>query len=45
MSSTTVSVPKYRHHKASGQAFVQIKGVLVQREMETSVGGLGSFRC
>lgn len=26
MSSTTVSVPKYRHHKGSGQAFVQIKG-------------------
>lgn len=26
MSSTTVSVPKYRHHKGSGQAFVQVKG-------------------
>lgn len=26
MSSTTVSVPKYRRHKGSGQAFVQIKG-------------------
>ncbi len=26
MSSTSVSVPKYRHHKGSGQAFVQIKG-------------------
>ena len=26
MSSTTVSVPKYRHHRGSGQAFVQIKG-------------------
>jgi integrase len=26
MSSTTVSVPKYRHHKGTGQAFVQIKG-------------------
>ena len=26
MSSTGVSVPKYRHHKGSGQAFVQIKG-------------------
>ena len=26
MSATTVSVPKYRHHKGSGQAFVQVKG-------------------
>jgi integrase len=26
MSSTTVSVPKYRHHKGSGQAFVQVQG-------------------
>jgi integrase len=26
MSSTTVSIPKYRHHKGSGQAFLQIKG-------------------
>ena len=26
MSSTTVSVPKYRHHKGSGQAFVQVNG-------------------
>ncbi|MFZ1936432.1 MAG: site-specific integrase [Thermoguttaceae bacterium] len=26
MSSTTVSVPKYRHHKGTGQAFVQVKG-------------------
>jgi integrase len=26
MSSKTVSVPKYRHHKGSGQAFVQVKG-------------------
>ena len=26
MSSTTVSVPKYRHHKGSGQALIQIKG-------------------
>jgi hypothetical protein len=27
MSATTVSaVPKYRHHKGTGQAFVQIKG-------------------
>ena len=26
MSSTTISVPKYRHHKGSGQAFVQVKG-------------------
>jgi hypothetical protein len=26
MSSTIVSVPKYRRHKGSGQAFVQIKG-------------------
>jgi integrase len=26
MSQTTVSVPKYRHHKGSGQAFVQIQG-------------------
>ena len=25
MASTTVSVPKYRRHKGSGQAFVQIK--------------------
>ena len=26
MSATTVSVPKYRHHKGSGQAFVQVNG-------------------
>ena len=26
MAATTVSVPKYRHHKGSGQAFVQVKG-------------------
>jgi integrase len=26
MSSTTVSVPKYRHHKGTGQAFVQVNG-------------------
>ena len=26
MSSTIVSVPKYRHHKGSGQAFVQVNG-------------------
>ena len=26
MSSKTVSVPKYRHHKGSGQAFVQVNG-------------------
>jgi len=26
MASTAVSVPKYRHHKGSGQAFVQVKG-------------------
>jgi hypothetical protein len=26
MRSTTVSIPRYRHHKGSGQAFVQIKG-------------------
>ncbi len=26
MSSTSVSVPKYRHHKGSGQAFVQLNG-------------------
>jgi hypothetical protein len=26
MSSTTVSVPKYRHHKGGGQAFVQVNG-------------------
>ena len=26
MSSTTVSVPKYRRHKGSGQAFVQVNG-------------------
>lgn len=26
MSSKTVSVPKCRHHRGSGQAFVQIKG-------------------
>ena len=26
MSSTTVSVPKYRYHKGTGQAFVQVKG-------------------
>ncbi len=26
MSATTVSVPKYRHHKGSSQAFVQVQG-------------------
>jgi integrase len=26
MSSKTVSVPKYRHHKGSGQAFIQVNG-------------------
>jgi len=26
MASTVVSVPKYRHHKGSGQAFVQLQG-------------------
>jgi hypothetical protein len=26
MSATLVSVPKYRHHKGSGQAFVQVHG-------------------
>jgi hypothetical protein len=26
MSSKTVSVPRYRHHKGSGQAFVQVNG-------------------
>lgn len=26
MSATTVSVPKYRHHKGSGQAFIQVNG-------------------
>ncbi len=26
MSRKTVSVPKYRHHKGSGQAFVQVNG-------------------
>jgi len=26
MSATTVSVPKYRRHKGSGQAFVQVNG-------------------
>jgi integrase len=26
MSAATFSVPKYRHHKGSGQAFVQVKG-------------------
>jgi hypothetical protein len=26
MSSNTVSVPKYRHHKGTGQAFVQVQG-------------------
>jgi hypothetical protein len=26
MPSKTVSVPKYRHHKGSGQAFVQVNG-------------------
>jgi len=26
MSSKTISVPKYRHHKGSGQAFVQVNG-------------------
>ena len=26
MSSKTIAVPKYRHHKGSGQAFVQVKG-------------------
>jgi hypothetical protein len=26
MSSKTVCVPEHRHHKGSGQAFVQIKG-------------------
>ena len=27
MSATTVSaVPKYRHHKGTGQAFIQVKG-------------------
>ena len=27
MSATTVSVPKYRHHKGSGQAFIQVNGL------------------
>jgi hypothetical protein len=26
MATTFVSVPKYRHHKGSGQAFVQVRG-------------------
>ena len=26
MSTTVVSIPKYRHHKGSGQAFVQVNG-------------------
>ena len=26
MASTSISVPKYRRHKGSGQAFVQVKG-------------------
>ena len=26
MASNTISVPKYRHHKGTGQAFVQVHG-------------------
>jgi hypothetical protein len=26
MASTLVSVPKYRRHKGTGQAFVQVRG-------------------
>ena len=49
MSSTTVSaVPKYRHHKGTGQAFVQIKGrrhYLGKWDTPESKEALRRFRC